>query len=52
MHIEVWSIMILINLSTDMSCAEVHFKVEKNLIPRKECDLIVASKIRIDEGTV
>ena len=52
MHIEVWSIMIVINLSADMSRAEVHFKVEKNIIPMKECDLIVASEIRIDEGTV
>ena len=52
MHIEVWSIMILINLSTYMSRAEVHFKVEKNIIPMNECDLIVASEIRIDEGTV
>ena len=52
MHIEVWSIMIVINLSADMSRAEVHFKVEKNIIPMKECDLVVASEIRIDEGTV
>ena len=44
--------MILINLSTDMSHAEVHFKVEKNIIHRKECDLIVASEMRIDEGSV
>ena len=52
MHIEVWSIMILINLFTDMSRAEVHFKVEKNIIPMKECNLIEVSEIRIDAGTV
>ena len=43
--------MILINLSADMSRAEVHFKVEKNIIPMKECNLIEASEIRIDAGT-
>ena len=42
----------LINLSIDMSHAEVHFKVEKNIMPMKECNLIVASEIRMDEGTV
>ena len=51
MHIEVWSIMIVINLSAYMSHAEVHFKVEKNIIPTKECNLIEASEIRIDAGT-
>ena len=51
MRIEVWSIMLLINLSTDASCAEVHFKVEKNFTPIMQCNLIVASQIRIDRGT-
>ena len=52
MHFEIWNMMILINLSCDLSGAEVHFKVEENITPMKECDLIVVSQIRVGKGTV
>ena len=50
MQLEVWLTMILMNLLTNLSCAEVHFNLETNIIPLKECNLIVASQIRIDKG--
>ena len=52
MHVEVWRIMILITFSTELSHADVleNFNVRKLILPTKECDLIVASQLGIDQG--
>ena len=52
MHVEVMRIMILITFLTELSHAEVleNFNVHKLILPTKECDLIVASQLRIDQG--
>ena len=52
MNVEAWRIILLITFLTELPDAEVleHFNLQELILPTKECNLIVASKLAINQG--